>query len=167
MRRSILGLFVLCLALRLESASAGAPWVEPLNERVTGIRGQIQNASMKLKNGVGSPGKAQANGAGQSPAEACCNNNVQNMNRLIEDLGMLLVQLDASFVDGQKPEGREAIRNMKGTLVQLIYANDAFHKAKSIPAAEAGLRALTRGYLQLRGHADLLEVCCSQARQGG
>lgn len=152
---------VLSLILLPSSRATGAAWVEPLNRRMLDIRHQIQNASIKFKNGVQSPMPSHP-GVAEAPSQACCSNNVQHIKELIADLGMLIVQLDATFASEMNRQGQQAIRNMKGDLVQLIRANEAFDRASSRPAAEAGLRGLTQSFIQLREHADTLEVCCAQ-----
>lgn len=160
-RRSIHFLAALLLAGASLAAPAPLPEDVPTLDRVNAemnkIRGQLKNASIKMRNGVqGLGGTAVAD---SSVMKSCCGSNLGHIARAALAIEGLLPELARCYESESNSMARAAVEFYRNDLRAFASAMAKLQEAQGSHEAKMFMDGTTRAFLQFRKSGDGLSPC--------
>jgi hypothetical protein len=124
---------------------------------------------MKLHRGLSGVTQSDTEGAGRepTPAEACCDSNIERINVRLGEMVQTLEQLHLYYGDRNIPAGVEQVNTIGGELQTVSRGVSVFKMSRSPGLADQALLGLIRPFNRLREAVDDLEDCCPTEEPAG
>jgi len=152
---------VLCaLVLGLPTLADPPEKPDPLHQELDLIGKLIMNAQMKLRRGI--VGLEPAGGetkAVRTPADACCGENVERLNKRLDTVRAMIRDLGTCFEQKWDRGGAEAVNLATQDLRALTVGIKAFSEATEPADTYGALDGTQRAFLNLKRRIDVLPKC--------
>ena len=133
-----------------------APPLDRLNAEMNKIRGQLKNASVKMKNGVQGLGGT----AGESSVmKGCCGSNLRHIAKAALAINGLLPELSRCYDAESADLASAAVEFYRNDLRSFARAMAQLQDAQGSHNAKMFMDGTTRAFLQLRESGDELPAC--------
>jgi len=136
---------------------ADAPPLDRLNAEMKKIRGQLRNASVKMKNGI--KGLGGKTGEDTSVMKSCCGSNLGHIARAALAIDGLLPDLAGCYESENNDMASAAVEFYRNDLRAFARAMALLQDAQGPHDAKMFMDGTTRAFLQLRESGDELPAC--------
>lgn len=152
---------VLCaLALSVPSLAEGPAKLDPLDQELESVRKLISNSQMKLRRGiVGVRAADKPDKTVRTPADMCCEENVDQINKSLEAVRGMLRDLGTCFEQSWDRGGAEAVDLANQDLRALTAGIQAFSDAMEPEDTHGALGGTLRAFLNLQRRIAALPRC--------
>ena len=168
--RSVLKLAALCCAMLMAGPTPGAeeqeddaplPPIERLKEELLGMQRNITSASVRIKMPLSGLSAAPTpGGRPATPAEVCCNGNLEYIRDHGGRMSYTLDVLTLYYKDRRDDEALAAIDTIRAELSAVAHGIGAFQVQPRREEAQQALIGLIRPFNRLRVAIDQLGACC-------
>ena len=165
MRRLVVAIALIGLAVgSVAHAEEEQPTlIDQLKKEMLGIQNNITNGEDEAPEPderalIGGRGRQRAGSASDSPAEACCSRNLENIRKHAESMNRTFEQLYLHYSDRNQAAALIEVDQVRGQLSVVSRGTAVFKMAGSNGQAEQALFGLIRPFNELRAGIARLEA---------
>lgn len=136
-----------------------------LQKDLLGLQKNLSNTRIKLQQGMSGIGPSGTTPDGEpqrppTPAEACCESNLERVNQKVNSMNRMLERLDIYYAERQQTDGLAALDRIRGELNIVARGVAVLKMAGTQERATQSMYGLLRPVHELSKAITALEACC-------
>lgn len=136
--------------------------MEQVDEHLLSMQNLIHNARVKIDYGMAGASREESDqGRPPTPAEDCCNRNIEKVSADTRQVTIALEQWDLYYSDGKNMDALKRLNEVRAQLGEVSAGMAEFKRAATQDRAKQAIYGIIRPFTRLRTGIEGLKECCA------